>query len=488
MQQSISLLSRHVQEISIARQVSPTRALDQLSSCLSTLPLPPTPKVVTDAIHKLKTGAYPWVPGAVVAEECRPVSISGTIHATHAMGDYGLYALLASWLESLRPPPPPKPTPWAAVFVWAIRRMVEGSEVVRLRELPPSTLVRLGYSLQVHCTVVQLVEGVYYIVAESTGLPGGSPHAILLQSERHYTTFLPLPEPQPTLSHPIPQAPSHKIHLFALLNVSPAADWPSSPLAELLQAVCHRQSQALARAQGSQKRSKAHNTMFPTLSHLSAPAAHHLALCIDVLMNFLCAEQVHFQKLSGDAHLPETARHLQSTVRMKEWRRSHCGQLIESFLIESGATIWFVPPPTAHGRQGLIDHISGIRVRIAETTGMRKKNATLPVHRYLLTFPGEVSARIIKSMCVSLSSPSFLKRQFNWRVSSVRHAHDTVSCALLHVANLHRMCWGLHHAVSRAKLEMHVRRKKKAIAVELKKNCLKTCTPCVLRTASSEVG
>ena len=64
-----------------------------------------------------------------------------------------------------------------------------------------------------------------------------------------------------------------------------------------------------------------------------------------------------------------------------------------------------------------------------------------------------------------------------WRVSCIRHAHDTVSCALLHVANLHRMCLGLHHAVSRGKLEMHVRRKKKAIAVELKKNCLKTCTP-----------
>ena len=88
---------------------------------------------------------------------------------------------------SLCAPPPLEPTSWAAVFVWAIRRMVEGSEGVHLCELPPSALVRLGYSLQVHCTVVQSVEGVYYIVAESTGLPGGSPHALVLQSERHYT-------------------------------------------------------------------------------------------------------------------------------------------------------------------------------------------------------------------------------------------------------------------------------------------------------------
>ena len=199
----------------------------------------------------------------------------------------------------------------------------------------------------------------------------------------------------------------------------------------------------------------------------------HVCMCMppprQFSTGFPCAEQVHLQKLSCEAQVPETARHLQSAVRMKEWLRTHCGQPIESFPIESGPTIWFVPPQTAHGRQGLIDHISGITVRIAETTGIRKKIATLPVHKYLLTLPGEISARIIKSMCVSLNSPSFLKRQFNWRVSGVRHAHDTVSCALLHVANLHRMCWGLHHAVSRGKLEMHVRRKKKAIAVELKK-------------------
>ena len=127
-----------------------------------------------------------------------------------------------------------------------------------------------------------------------------------------------------------------------------------------------------------------------------------------------------------------------------------------------------MPPQTAHGRHGLIDHINGIKVRIVETTRIGKNVATLPVEKYLLTLPGEVSARIIKSMRVSLSSPSFLKRQFNWRVSGVRHEHDTVSCVLLHVANLHGMCWGLHHAVSRGKLEMHVRRKKKLLQLRWK--------------------
>ena len=55
-------------------------------------------------------------------------------------------------------------------------------------------------------------------------------------------------------------------------------------------------------------------------------------------------DQVHLQKLSGEAKVPETARYLQSAVRMKKWLRSHCGQLIESFPIESGPHLVCAPP------------------------------------------------------------------------------------------------------------------------------------------------
>ena len=77
--QSIFVLSTHVQEISRALDLSLTGALDhvlqvvgggELSSFISTLPLPCTPQVVVQAIDHLKTGAFPWVLGADVGEIC----------------------------------------------------------------------------------------------------------------------------------------------------------------------------------------------------------------------------------------------------------------------------------------------------------------------------------------------------------------------------------------------------------------------------------
>ena len=98
---------------------------------------------------------------------------------------------------------------------------------------------------------------------------------------------------------------------------------------------------------------------------------------------------------------------------------------------------------------------------------MHDKVTALPVHKYLLTLPGVVARCVFKSMLVSLISESLLRGKFNWRNSSVCHAHDTVRCAFSHVADLHRASWALHHSVSKAKLDRHSRDRRKVVAKDL---------------------
>ena len=87
------------------------------------------------------------------------------------------------------------------------------------------------------------------------------------------------------------------IKLFEMFNCSPAADWPSCRLEELPQAVCFRYAAVTEHTPQKHRKTSA---SVPSVSRMCAAAAHHLALCIDVLLHFLCANQSDLMALGKE--------------------------------------------------------------------------------------------------------------------------------------------------------------------------------------------
>ena len=198
-----------VESIASDQGISATGALDnilhtargnEVSSLKESPPLPRLPARIRTAISAMLPGVYSSGPTCGVDEVCRLVTVQGTSQATPAMGDCALYGLLFVGLPLLRPPPL-HPEAAAAVRIWAVRQMIRGmvppvpmqEEVLHLQGLEPRTVVRLGHLLGVYCTVVQDLDGVFYIVAELDVPYGSGMHAVLLQTTDHYTTFSPPP-------------------------------------------------------------------------------------------------------------------------------------------------------------------------------------------------------------------------------------------------------------------------------------------------------
>eukprot|EP00670_Eutreptiella_braarudii_P020386 CAMPEP_0174351268 /NCGR_PEP_ID=MMETSP0811_2-20130205/8571_1 /TAXON_ID=73025 ORGANISM="Eutreptiella gymnastica-like, Strain CCMP1594" /NCGR_SAMPLE_ID=MMETSP0811_2 /ASSEMBLY_ACC=CAM_ASM_000667 /LENGTH=288 /DNA_ID=CAMNT_0015480319 /DNA_START=348 /DNA_END=1211 /DNA_ORIENTATION=- len=266
----------------------------QVSSTPATLALPPIPQDVSAAIQSIAstgTCSAPSARAVSVSEVCYAVTVSGTVHETPAMGDCGVYALLNFCVQSMSPPPI-QPTAEQTVLVWTVRHMLhEPADRVHLQHSYPDRLVQLAHRLQVACTVVQQTDNVYYVVAESGPLPSASAHAVILQTVDHYTVFLPPVQPAPLIR---PVALTEDINLFEIFNCSPAADWPRCRLEELLQAVCFRYA---AVTQHRPRKHRKTSASVHSVSRMPAAAAHHLALCVDVLLHFLCANQSNLMAL-----------------------------------------------------------------------------------------------------------------------------------------------------------------------------------------------
>jgi hypothetical protein len=283
----------------------------------------------------------------------------------------------------------------------------EPADRVHLQYLYPERLVQLAHRLQVACTVVQQTDNVYYVVAESGPLPSASAHAVILQTVDHYTVFLPPVQPAPLIR---PVALTEDINLFEIFNCSPAADWPRCRLEELLQAVCFRYA---AVTQHRPRKHRKTSASVPSVSRMPAAAAHHLALCIDVLLHFLCANQSDLMALGKEASCQPTSKHLGSASRFHDWLCSHLQSAAEFFHVPGGPVVWFAPPEGAAARRELLEHISCVVGQAHGAQMVREKVAALPVHKYLLTLPGAVAKRVFKSMLVSLTSSTHLRMTFN---------------------------------------------------------------------------
>ena len=278
---------------SIARDqgISATGALDhilhtargnEVSSLKESPPLPRLPARIRTAISAMLRGVYSSGPTCGVNEVCRPVTVQGTSQATPAMGDCALYGLLFVGLPLLRPPSL-HPEAAAAVCIWAVRQMIRGmvppvpmqEEVLHLQGLEPRTVVRLGHLLGVYCTVVQDLDGVFYIVAEPDVPYGSGMHAVLLQTTDHYTTFSPpLTNAQPVLvpSSPImsqastdseaQRAPA-TLDLYAALNVSASPLWRKTQLHVLLQELCAHVAKQVSEKKKPKRQKVAHSFKCP---------------------------------------------------------------------------------------------------------------------------------------------------------------------------------------------------------------------------------
>ena len=349
---------------SIARDqgISATGALDhilhtargnEVSSLKESPPLPRLPARIRIAISAMLLGVYSSGPTCGVNEVCRPVTVQGTSQATPAMGDCALYGLLFVGLPLLRPPPL-HPEAAAAVRIRAVRQMIRGmvppvpmqEEVLHLQGLEPRTVVRLGHPLGVYCTVVQDLDGVFYIVAEPDVPYGSGMHAVLLQTTDHYTTFSPpLTNAQPVLvpSSPImSQASTNSealrapatLDLYAALNVSARPLWRKTQLHVLLQELCAHVPKQVSEKQKPKRQKVAHS--FPNVARLSVTNAHHLALCVDALLQHVCVRQSHLQALHIEAGCTPKSRHLNSSARMGEWLTLHLKNVAERFMCAGG--------------------------------------------------------------------------------------------------------------------------------------------------------
>ena len=160
---------------------------NEVSSLKESPPLPRLTARIRTAISAMLPGVYSSRPTCGVNEVCRPMTVQGTSQATSVMADCALYGMFFVGLPLLRPPPL-HPEAAAAVRICAVRQMIRvmvprvpmREELLHLQGLEPRTAVRLGHLLGVYRTVVQDLDGVFYIVAKPDVSYGSGMHAVLL--------------------------------------------------------------------------------------------------------------------------------------------------------------------------------------------------------------------------------------------------------------------------------------------------------------------
>ena len=179
------------------------------------------------------------------------------------------------------------------------------------------------------------------------------------------------------------------------------------------------------------KRRKAVYT-FPNVVRLSLTSAHHLALCVDVLLHHVCVRQSHLHALYKEAGCPPTSRHVESVARTGKWLALHLAEIAEKFEWggETKAVFWFRPPESGAARAALLNTISLVAAEQSGGALVRSKVRALPVKQFLRAFPSAVAKRVLKSMLHTMTGTSFLRNVFNWREGGVRTAHSIVTATL----------------------------------------------------------
>ena len=211
--------------------------------------------------------------------------------------------------------------------------------------------MELAFVLGIYCTVVQQIEGLFYVVAQSVPEYDHGPHAVLHQTANHYTLVASRPQYVPssgtnqfvqhltqshgldleitsrpqsvpscgtnqfvqhlTQSHdldleipsnvqPLPSPnPAPTKSIFAIMGISsaPSLTEPESDAHRVLRAVCHRYN-FLERAEHTRKHGKTSATSTAEIGNqcaihkiTDAPSVHHLALCIEALQDNIAVSQ-----------------------------------------------------------------------------------------------------------------------------------------------------------------------------------------------------